>query len=99
MSKIIIEEEVATNKTVNEPYKRSEGKTSCRDEPTCNILNDFLDEGYKRPDWIGFTVESLSHNISLTIGVSNMGPVEKMELSARIMNFMATEMENIKNGN
>lgn len=74
------------------------GKTECPTTEACLAVNEFLDNGYKQVETFPFEIKATSNSVELSIDTSAMGPRDKTELQLRLMQFIFTEVEKVKNG-
>lgn len=75
-----------------------DGKTLCKDESTCVAVNEFLDEGYESPSPLEFSIEADEQHLVASISCKNMGFKDKADLNLRLIRFLMTEIERVKNG-
>lgn len=75
-----------------------DGRTSCSDETACEVLNEILNGTPEQRLPFSFKVDSSSHNLTLVINTSRMAHGEMMDLNMRVMKFLMSEINDVRNG-
>jgi hypothetical protein len=83
-----------------ELYKAPEidGKTFCADILGCEVLNEILNGTPEPRQFFPFKIDSSAHSITVTISTIRMAPKEMMDLNLKLMEFLTTEIYDIRNG-
>lgn len=80
----------------NSDFWKSVGsKTHCRDEETCETLNEFLDTAPKME--FSYIMSFAENQVGLTIDLTKMAPMDQVRLNLRLMNFLKEELQLVKN--
>lgn len=96
------EKEFRDNVPIGEDIMKASGiedKTQCRDTETCQVLNEFLDNGYGVPKTLSFNMSSMDNWMNMSISMEGMGVRERGDFQFRVMQFVINEINRIKNAN